>query len=171
MQKTTKIDFYPPVSTDGYALHRLVAACPPLDPNSAYCNLLQCSHFNETAICAKEQGNLVGFISGYLIPDRPDTLFVWQVAVAESARGQGLAGRMLIALLERPACRNVRFLETTITPSNGASQAVFTKLAAVLEVPVNVSAGFDRNTHFEGAHESEELWRIGPITQKQSEEK
>ncbi|QBG46904.1 diaminobutyrate acetyltransferase [Verrucomicrobia bacterium S94] len=170
LQKTT-IDFHPPVSTDGYALHRLVAACPPLDPNSVYCNLLQCSHFNETAICAKEQGNLVGFISGYLIPDRPDTLFIWQVAVAEPARGQGLAGRMLLELLKRPACRNIQALETTITPTNKASQAVFSKLAAALHAPVKVSAGFDRDTHFEGIHESEELWHIGPITKQQSEEK
>lgn len=170
MQTTTDIRFYPPVSTDGAALHRLVAACPPLDPNSIYCNLLQCTHFNDTAICAKQQGEMVGFISGYLIPGRPDTLFVWQVAVAESARGQGLAGRMLQELLRRPTCSNVRALETTITDTNHASRAVFRKFADLLNAPLIVSIGFDRDKHFEGDHDSEELWHIGPITKKQSEE-
>jgi len=170
LNPTSEIEIYPPVSTDGAALHRLVAACPPLDPNSIYCNLLQTTHFNETSICAKQQGELVGYISGYLIPDRPDTLFVWQVAVAESARGQGLAGRMLQELLIRPACWNVQALETTITDSNQASRALFRKFADSLNAPLIVSVGFDRHKHFDGAHDSEELWHIGPFTKNKREE-
>jgi L-2,4-diaminobutyric acid acetyltransferase len=106
---------------------------------------------------------MVGFISGYCIPDRPDTLFVWQVAVEESARGEGLAGRMLMDLLQRRSCAQVDYIETTITPGNSASQALFRKLAGQLDAPVNIGPGFDRDKHFEGRHETEELWRIGPI--------
>jgi len=88
-----------PTDGDGYNLHQLVARCQPLDTNSVYCNLLQCSDFADTAIAAENaQGELVGFISGYRPPARPDTLFVWQVAVDSSMRGQGLALRMLLAL-------------------------------------------------------------------------
>src|SRR5690606_42164986 len=65
----------------------LVARCQPLDTNSVYCNLLQCSDFADTAIAAEDaNGQLVGFISGYRPPSRPDTLFVWQVAVDASMR-------------------------------------------------------------------------------------
>ncbi|MFW9674712.1 hypothetical protein V3H45_25585, partial [Vibrio parahaemolyticus] len=68
-----------PTDGDGYNLHQLVARCQPLDTNSVYCNLLQCSDFADTAIAAENaQGELVGFISGYRPPSRPDTLFVWQ---------------------------------------------------------------------------------------------
>jgi L-2,4-diaminobutyric acid acetyltransferase len=131
-----------------------------------YCNLLQCTHFRDTCICAKSDSNLVGFVSGYLLPALPETLFIWQVVVAEEARGQGLAGRMLTALLDRPACRDIDFLETTITPENKASQALFTKLAQTLAADIQVMPGFDKTEHFHGEHESEELWRIGPITKK-----
>ncbi|MBN2163521.1 MAG: diaminobutyrate acetyltransferase [Pontiellaceae bacterium] len=146
-------------------MNRLIANSPPLDPNSVYCNLLQCSHFSDTCICAKTDGKLIGFVSGYLLPAKSDTLFVWQVVVAEEARGQGLASRMLTALVERPACRDIRHIETTITPDNAASQALFSRLADTLSTKVVQGPGFDRKLHFDGRHESEELWRIGPIHQ------
>lgn len=146
------------------ALNRLVEASPPLDTNSVYCNLLQCEHFSETSVCARQDDELVGFISGYRIPNRPDTLFVWQVVVAESVRGQGLAFRMLNELLERPSCSGVYFVETTITASNNASQALFRKFADRLAAPAGITPGFDENRHFDGQHESEQLWRIGPVS-------
>ena len=49
---TTAISLRTPVKDDGFRLHQLVAECPPLDPNSIYCNLLQCSHFAETGVAA-----------------------------------------------------------------------------------------------------------------------
>lgn len=105
----------------------------------------------------------MGCISGYLIPARPDTLFIWQVAVGTAARGQGLALRMLQHLLERPACRAVRFMETSITPDNDASWGLFRKLAASRDAPLTDSDWFDRERHFGGAHDSEQLVRIGPF--------
>ena len=66
----------PPTATDGMAVHNLIAACPPLDTNSAYCNLIQCSHFSSTSVLADADGEVAGFISGHRIPERPDTLFI-----------------------------------------------------------------------------------------------
>lgn len=145
-------------------MNELVKASPPLDPNSVYCNLLQCTHFSGTSICAKQNGKLAGFISGYRIPARPNTLFIWQVVVAESARGQGVASRMLRGLLERPDCMGVEFMETTITPTNQASQTLFKRLAERLGTELVVTDGFDREAHFKGHHDSEQLYRIGPLT-------
>ena len=111
---TTAITLRTPVKDDGYRLHQLVAQCPPLDPNSIYCNLLQCSHFAETGVAAEIDGDLVGFISGYIPPQQPETVFVWQVAVHEKGRGQGLAKRMLKAIVARDAGKDVTALETNI---------------------------------------------------------
>lgn len=152
-----------PTSEDGAAVHQLIAACPPLDTNSLYCNLLQASHFAATSVAAELDGALVGFISGYIIPDRPNTLFIWQVAVAGQGRGQGLAGRMLREILARPACAQVAYLETTITPDNAASWSLFRSLARKLEANCADSVMFDRERHFGGQHDSEMLLRIGPI--------
>ncbi|MCA0899477.1 diaminobutyrate acetyltransferase [Microbulbifer agarilyticus] len=153
-----------PVSEDGTSVHQLIENCPPLDTNSLYCNLLQASHFAATSVAAERNGALVGFISGYIIPDRPDTLFIWQVAVAEGGRGMGLAGRMLREILARPACRGVSHLETTITPDNEASWALFRGFARKLGAACADTVMFDRERHFNGQHDSELLVRIGPFS-------
>jgi len=152
-----------PIDTDGKRVFDLVMECPPLDVNSAYCNLLQCTHFAQTSVTATQGHHTVGFISGYIIPERPDTLFIWQVAVAESARGQGLANQMLTHILDRPATTDVRFLETTITESNKASWALFQRFADQQGAPLESNVMFDETQHFQGDHASEMLVRIGPM--------
>jgi L-2,4-diaminobutyric acid acetyltransferase len=152
-----------PTLEDGMGVYQLVENCPPLDPNSSYCNLLQCSHFSATSVTAVLEGSLVGFISGYIIPDRTDTLFVWQVAVSQNARGVGLASRMLSEILSRPECSAVEYLETTITQDNQASWALFEGLAKKLSVNLQRSDWMDKEAHFSGLHDSETLVRIGPF--------
>ncbi|MCK7545208.1 diaminobutyrate acetyltransferase [Marinobacter bryozoorum] len=163
---TTAITFRAPVKDDGYKLHNLVGLCPPLDPNSIYCNLLQCSHFAQTGVAAEMDGELVGFISGYIPPEQPDTLFIWQVAVHEKGRGQGLAKRMLKEIVKRDACRNVKFLETTITEDNDASWALFRSFARDMGAELTYTEHFEKELHFGGEHDSEFLLRIGPFTRK-----
>lgn len=153
-----------PNATDGPALSQLISQCPPLDENSRYCNLLQVSHFAETAVVADCNNRLVGAITGYLQPNHADTLFVWQVAVHSDMRGQGLARRMLEAILARTQCRAVRYIETTITPNNQASWALFESLARHLQAPLSKTPLFDCETHFAGHHDDEVLCRIGPFT-------
>lgn len=153
----------PPRDSDGMAVHRLIEACPPLDVNSAYCNLLQCGHFSSTSVIAELDGAAVGFISGYRLPQQPHTLFIWQVAVSEKGRGQGLAGRMLAHILDRDGNRDINYLETTITRDNKASWALFEGLARKRNARVRQSVMFDHELHFERSHDTEMLVRIGPL--------
>lgn len=149
-----------PLVTDGYSVNQLVAASPPLDTNSAYCNLLQCTHFGATSVLAEDDEGLKGFISGYWIPARNQELFVWQVAVAASARGEGLAKSMLEWLVNetKPTA-----LETTITADNKASWALFQAFAdARSAVLTDVGICFDKTAHFSNQHETERLVRIAP---------
>jgi len=162
------IELQVPTAEDGMSVYELVKSCPPLDTNSAYCNLLQCSHFADTSVAAvlngdDGEGKLVGFISGYILPGKPDTLFVWQVAVSDQARGQGLASRMIQHILQRKNCAQVKFIETTITESNGASWALFESAAQKLNAPLTRSVMFEKQLHFKGEHDSEMLVRIGPF--------
>jgi L-2,4-diaminobutyric acid acetyltransferase len=162
------VDVREPAATDGMAVHRLIAQCPPLDPNSVYCNLLQCSHFSSTSVLVEARGEVVAFMSAYVRPDQPDVLFVWQVAVAEAWRGHGLAGRMLETLVQRPALNAITFIETTVTPSNQASANVFRRFADKRHTPLNTSILFSQAAHFAGSHDDEVLFRIGPLRPQQS---
>lgn len=153
-----------PAPEDGSNVWQLIRDCGPLDENSMYCNLLQCDHFAETCVLAEfgsDAGEVVGWISAYVLPAEPDTLFVWQVAVAEQARGMGLAKRMLDHLLARPVCEGVVKLKTTITKDNEASWALFHSFAAKMDAPVDVDRHFERHTHFEGRHATEYMVTIG----------
>ena len=152
-----------PTAKDGQSVHQLISRTPELDSNSCYCNLLQCSHFSDTSIIAEKQGVVLGFISGYLKPAQPQTLFIWQVAVSSKARGQGLGSRMLQQLVGRKESAGITHLETTITESNDASWALFNRLAEHFDAPLERSVMFDRVTHFNDEHDSELLARIGPI--------
>lgn len=152
-----------PVSSDGIRVNDLVASSPPLDTNSTYCNLLQCSHFAGTSIAAELDGELVGFISGYQPPGKADTLFIWQLVVSSKARGRGLAKRMVEGLLARASLQTVKYLETTIGPDNDASWGVFRSLAKKWGAEIREEVLFSSADHFRGQHDDEILLTIGPI--------
>ena len=154
-----------PEDEDGFDVHNLIASCPPLDRNSMYCNLLQCKHFSNTSVIALDEHSqeVLGFISAYIKPSDSDTLFVWQVAVSEKARGQGLAKKMLLHILERDTHHALSYIETTITDNNPGSWALFTSLSKELQTELARSELFTKELHFQGVHDTENLVRIGPF--------
>jgi L-2,4-diaminobutyric acid acetyltransferase len=163
MTRRNDVTFRAPDSRDGAAVWQLIRDCGPLDDNSLYCNLLQCDHFADTCVVAERDGEAVGWISGYIKPGAPDTLFVWQVAVAENARGMGLAGRMLDHLTARDVCEGVSHVNTTITKTNEASWALFRSFARRMDAPIEGTPHFRRDVHFGGAHDTEIMAEIGPF--------
>lgn len=157
------IELRKPESHDGNRVHKLIAECPPLEENSVYCNLLQCTHFADTCVIAERGDELVGFVASYIPPRQPNVLFLWQVAVHESARGQALAPRMLGELLKRDECDNVQFMETTITPDNDTAWKMFRRFAYERRIPTEEFILFDGRMHFAGEHKDEHLLRMGPF--------
>jgi L-2,4-diaminobutyric acid acetyltransferase len=162
-RKSSEIKFREPRPSDGSAVHALIAACPPLDVNSCYAYLLMCSHFAATCVVAESPEGILGFISAYPRPDCPHTLFVWQVAVSSAARGQGLAGRMLDAIVQRHSCQGLHRMETTVSPTNRASEMVFRKFANRHGAAVETSALFECSDFGNENHEEEVLFTIGPL--------
>jgi L-2,4-diaminobutyric acid acetyltransferase len=147
---------------DGAAIHELVKDSPPLDVNSRYCYLLLCDHFGESCIIAECKSNIVGFISAYGHPQKQDTLFVWQVAVTEGMRGQGLAGVMLDRILSNSGPW-VTFVETTVTPSNRLSLRFFQTFAERRNVSCRQQMYMKSDLFGNDFHEDEFLLRIGPL--------
>lgn len=141
-----------------------------LDVNSPYAYLLFSEYFPDTCIlaeCEDEEceDEPVGFVLGFRSPQQPETLFVWQITVAPTHRGQGIGVEMLGALLERLASDGVTHLEATVTPSNTASRKMFQALARRFDAPYIESPTplFPRELFPDGAHEDERAVRIGPL--------
>lgn len=167
-QYQQELVFSEPTGHDGPAITQLIKESPPLDNNSAYCNLLQCSHFAKTCMIAKHDSNVVGWISAYIPPEAPNQIFIWQVAVHASMRGKGLAKQMLNQLLARPNINHVQSLSTTITKDNIASWSLFKSIAKSLNVELNAEPHFEKEAHFNGAHDTEWMVTLGPFNESNS---
>ena len=157
------IVFRHPVREDGQAVHELVEAAGKLDTNSLYTNFLQCTHFSSTCMLAELDGVIIGWVSGYRPPEELSTLFVWQVAVAEAARGKRLARRLLSTLLESDGCVAVEQVKTTITPDNASSWKMFEGFADEFDATVTDKVWLCGERHFGNDHDSEHMLTIGPI--------
>jgi L-2,4-diaminobutyric acid acetyltransferase len=166
-----------PTKADGAALWRIARDSQKLDVNSPYAYLLWCHDFADSSVVARVDGDAVGFVIAYRKPSAPDTALVWQVAVDASQRGKGLAGALLDELFITLVGQGVRYLETTITPDNEASIRLFgsfakrwntnlesAELFSVNDFPANDSPASDFPDG--GAHEPEDLYRIGPLERR-----
>ncbi|ASK63830.1 diaminobutyrate acetyltransferase [Virgibacillus phasianinus] len=163
---TSEFRFRKTNKDDGARVFELIKHTGVLDLNSSYSYLMWCEIFSETSIVVERDGDSVAFISGFIHPDAPNTLFIWQVAVHESERGKGLGTRMLVQLLKREACRNVRYVEATVSPSNRPSQQLFLGLAKKLDTNCKLTDYFLSSDFPRTGHEDEQLYKIGPIDEE-----
>jgi diaminobutyrate acetyltransferase len=151
-----------PSLDDGAAMWRIARDSQVLDVNASYAYLLWCRDFAATSVVATVDGAPAGFVTGYLRPDRPDTLMVWQVAVDAGHRGKRIASRMLAGLVDQVATP-VACLETTITADNEASISLFTAFARSRGAEIAQEPIFD-SSHFPDGHDGELLFRIAPLS-------
>ncbi|QDU80596.1 L-2,4-diaminobutyric acid acetyltransferase [Polystyrenella longa] len=159
-----KLTLRQPTTMDAGWMWRLVRETGVLDSNSCYLYLLLCRDFSESCIVAEDGSRIVGFISGYRPPETPNTLFIWQVGVSQSARRRGIALRMLISLVDR--CRQqqgLEYVEATVTADNQASRRLFEKYANANRLDINEETGFVESEFVFGGHDAEPRLRIGPL--------
>jgi L-2,4-diaminobutyric acid acetyltransferase len=151
-----------PEKRDAKQIHILVKKTKILDVNSEYLYLLQATHFRDTCCVAQVDHEIVGFVSGYICPQDNDVFFVWQVGVDDRYRGKNMAGKMIAHLLGSESLKGIKYIHTTISPSNKASQRVFHKLANELHTAISEEIMFEVSD-FNHAHEDEVLYKIGPL--------
>lgn len=161
MENTQKehINYRCPEAGDGLKVTELIKSCPPLDINSTYYYYMICRDFASTSILAEKDGKIGGFVSGYRRPDHPEVLFIWQVAVSSEMRGKSIASSMLASLVERLG-GSVKSLETTISPSNKASQSLFAKFAEKRGAEMKKQEFLSAQDFGGGDHEAEDLYII-----------
>jgi L-2,4-diaminobutyric acid acetyltransferase len=150
-------------TADGAEMWRIARDSGGLELNSCYAYLALCRDFGATCAIAEQHGRTIGFVLAYRPSAQPDAVFVWQIGVDAQMRGRGLASRLLRELVQLPGCRGVRYLETTVTPSNGASLALFSSFARSLRVPIERAGGFGAELFTHEDHEPEDRYRIGPF--------
>ncbi|WP_281890366.1 diaminobutyrate acetyltransferase [Paenibacillus sp. YYML68] len=157
----------PPVKEDGADVWELVRRSGTLDLNSSYAYIMLCDVFRQTCAVAEAGGRIVGFVSAFIHPSKPDTLFVWQIAVDSSQRRKGLGQRLLQEVWQREACRKVKYIEATVGPDNVASRSLFSKFGRAREADCRLTQGYSASIFPAApggkAHEDELLLRVGPF--------
>jgi L-2,4-diaminobutyric acid acetyltransferase len=156
-----------PTAADGAGMWRVARDSGELDLNSSYAYVLLAEHFSETcrvAVVPDDEAadgeRVVGFVTGYRLPDDVAHLFVWQVAVDEAVRGRGVAGRMLDALVD--AAPDVTTLKTTVAEENVASRTLFVRWAARRGATIETTPLFTAD-QFPDSHADEPLLVIDGV--------
>jgi ribosomal protein S18 acetylase RimI-like enzyme len=93
-------------------------------------------HFHATSTIAESDGELAGFLIGFLSPSQPDAAYIHFVGVHPSLRGNGLA-RVLYERFFALARANGRQLVSAITaPQNAGSIAFHTAMGFTVSAPI-----------------------------------
>lgn len=149
---------------EGALLWQLARDSKGVDLNSPYAYMMTCRNFAATSVVAEVFGQPAGFVIAHRVPGRTHTLFVWQVAVLPEFRGLGIGHRLLDGLVEQPGCIGVRKVEATVTPSNRASKALFTRFAKARGASLDIAEGFGKDDFpADKQCEAERLFTIEPI--------
>jgi len=156
------IVYRPATPADGREMWRFVNEAGVLELNQSYAYILMCQHFGNTCLVAETDDMMVGFVLAYVPPRQPDTIFVWQIGVAREVRGRGVGLHLLRHLLALDGCRNVQYLEASVTPSNKPSQNLFRAFARKWGVSCR-KLPFFPSEFFPEDHEPEYLYRVGPL--------
>ncbi|PXX57438.1 diaminobutyrate acetyltransferase [Nocardia tenerifensis] len=154
---------------DGAQLWRIAKDSAVLDTNSSYAYVLWCRDFAATSVVAEVRGRVVGFVIGYIRPQAPDTVFVWQIAVDRVQQGKGTGAQLLHALLDNVGAQGVSKLETTISPDNAASIALFGSVARRRAARITKHPLFDAGV-FPDSHAPEDLYLIAPTARTTQED-
>jgi L-2,4-diaminobutyric acid acetyltransferase len=155
---TLNIALRHPSLDDGMAVFDLVNDCKPLDLNSRYLYLLQCSHFANQCVLGTANGNLAAWVSTYVLPEKQDTLFIWQVAVSKEFRYLGLGKRLIQWIVAQQV--GIRKIQSSITLNNTASWGLFNSLAQDWDSSLSSQVWLKQNDHFDGHHHTEILVEI-----------
>ncbi len=92
-------------------------------------------YFGNSCFVADYNGDIVGFLLGFVSQVHDKTYFMWQIGVDPSIRGKGI-GKMLLEKAEKEARKlGCSRIELTIDPKNKLSKRLFEKMGYI-----NVSA-------------------------------
>lgn len=163
MRAMKTLSFTSPTAADGKDMRQLAEAAGSLDVNSEYAYLLIGLHFSLTSVIVRDEGKPVGFMSAYRLPNDPHTLFVWQVGVLPSHRGQKISQRMLAEILDRPENQDLRYVQATVAPDNYASQRIFSALAEERRAKLSEKLLFSEKD-FSTPHAPEVLVTVGALS-------
>ena len=97
-------------------------------------------HFHDTSFVAEEDGELAGFLCGFLSQTYPDQAYVHFVGVAPDHRKSGLASELYERFFEAARAAGRTSVHCVTSPENTGSVAFHTRVGFEVEAEVE---GYD----------------------------
>ena len=154
---TPVLRFRAPQASDAAEISLLLKESGAPTHSELHRSLLQSDQFRETCGVVEIAGDIVGWISAYLPPFDPESLYVWQIAVSKKARGLGVAHRMLLDLMNRDICDGVRRLQISIRFDDPDGWEFIQRYADIRGASMAVQANYLRDVSASGLQPTEHL--------------
>ena len=93
-------------------------------------------HFHDTSLVAESDGELAGFLVGFLSPAQPGGAYIHFVGVSPRLRGSGLARRMYATFFDQAHASGATWVDAVTGPVNSGSIAFHRAMGFSVEGPV-----------------------------------
>jgi predicted GNAT superfamily acetyltransferase len=93
-------------------------------------------HFHDTSLVAESDGELAGFLVGFLSPAQPGGAYIHFVGVSPQLRGGGLARRMYATFFAQAQASGATWVEAVTGEVNSGSIAFHRAMGFSVEGPV-----------------------------------
>ena len=151
-----------PEIEDARESFRIARNEPNIDANTEYYYMIWYRDFSETSLVAVSEGKQIGYLTAFISPKNPDTLFIWQIATMPHHGVPNLGIKMMTHVVDKAKRKGVEYVEATVSPDNRPINYVMRLLAKRLAANYSTSMLFNPDA-FEGSHEAELMYRIGPL--------
>ncbi len=81
------------------------------------------THFRDTSFVAEREGDLAGFLVGFLSQSEPQAAYIHFVGVSPEERGSGLGRKLYERFFEAARSRGRRTVSCVTSPANAGSLA------------------------------------------------
>lgn len=159
-------EFIHPSIEDAPYIYQLAQQTPQLDSYPEYFYLLWCRDFKNTSLIVKKNNYIEGFIIGYMRPNEPSTLLIWQQAMDKRILNKGVGIKLLHKLTNTCKALGTKHIEATISPENKSAERTLIGISRLLDTNIEKKEIFSQS-HFNESHHEEILVRVGPFEETQ----
>jgi GNAT superfamily N-acetyltransferase len=104
-------------------------------------------HFNDTSFVAQEDGELVGFLIGFISQSHVDEAYIHFVGIHPDYRGKGIGRKLYLAFFEKVERKGCKTVHCVTSPVNKGSINFHTQMGFQIDnrgsnvngIPVNIN--------------------------------
>jgi L-2,4-diaminobutyric acid acetyltransferase len=129
--------------TDVDEIRKFVKHSKPLDLHTVFTYWTLFKYFGDTCFVLEKEGRIIGFISGLLCSNQPDTLYLWQIGIDPDYRGNRYAEILIKRVVAAARAKGCKGLQITIAPENRSSYRLFSRFALEQKLTMDKAGAVD----------------------------